>query len=67
MKKQLLNYDTLLKIAGAISRSKDPEEVALMTVDSIKTARDAKGCAMFLINRQTDALELAASFWLSED
>lgn len=67
MKRQLLNYDTLLKIAGAISHSKDPEEVVLMTVDSIKTALDVKGCAVLLINRQTDELELAASFGLSED
>jgi GAF domain-containing protein len=66
MKRQLLNYDTLLKIAGAISHSKDPEEVVLMTVDSVKTALDVKGCAVFLINRQTDELELAASFGLSE-
>lgn len=66
MKRQLLNYDTLLKIAGAISHSKDPEEVVLMTVESMKTALDVKGCAVFLINRRTDELELAASFGLSE-
>lgn len=67
MKKQLLNYDTLLKVSGAISHSKDPEEVVLMTVDSMRTALDVKGCALFLINRQSDELELAASFGLSED
>jgi len=33
---------TMLKVAKSISRSKDPEEVALMTVDSIKTALDVK-------------------------
>ena len=66
MKRQLLNYDTLLKIAGAISHSKDPEEVVLMTVESIKTALDVKGCAVFLINRKTNELEPAASFGLSE-
>ncbi len=38
-----------------------------MTVYCIKTALDVKGCAVFLINRQTDELELAASFGLSED
>ena len=67
MQRQLLNYDTLLRVASAISHSKDPEEVVLMTVDSIKTALDVKGCAVFLINRHTDELELAASFGLSED
>ena len=67
MKRQLLNYDTLLKITRAISHSKDPEEVVLMTVESMKTALDLKGCAVFLINRHTNELELAASFGLSED
>lgn len=67
MKRQLINYDTLLKVAGAISHSKDPEEVVLMTVESIKTALGVKGCAIFLVNRRTDELELAASFGLSED
>jgi len=31
MKKQRINYETLLKVTKAISHSKDPEEVALMT------------------------------------
>ena len=65
MKKQLLNYETMLKVTRAISHSRDPEEVVLMTVDSIKTALDAKGCTVFLINRDTDDLEVAASFGLS--
>lgn len=67
MKKQLVNYETLLKVTKAISHSKDPEEVVLLTVDSIKTALDVKGCAVFLINRKTDELELAASFGLSDE
>ena len=66
MKKQLLNYETLLKVSQAISHSKDQEEVILMTVDSIKTALQAKGCTLFLMNRQTNDLEVAASFGLSE-
>lgn len=67
MKRQALNYETLLKITKAISHSKDPEEVVLMTVDSIKTALDVKGCTVFLINRSTSELEVAASFGLSEE
>jgi hypothetical protein len=59
MENQVINYETMLKVAKSISHSKDPEEVALMTVDSIKTALDVKGCALFLFNRQTDELELA--------
>jgi GAF domain-containing protein len=67
MKKQVLNYDTLLKVAGVVSHSKDPEEVVLLTVESIKTALDVKGCALFLVDRRTDQLDLAASFGLSKD
>ena len=67
MKNQVINYETMLKVAKSISHSKDPEEVALMTVDSIKTALDVKGCALFLFNRKTDELELATAFGLSDD
>ena len=67
MKKQLLNYETMLKVTKAISHSRDPEEVVLMTVESIKTALDAKGCTVFLINRDTNDLEVAASYGLSDE
>lgn len=67
MKKQLLNYDTLLKITKVISHSRDPQEVVLLTVDSIKTALDVKGCTVFLINKNTNELEVAASFGLSSE
>jgi len=67
MENQVINYETMLKVAKSISHSKDPEEVALMTVDSIKTALDVKGCALFLVNRKTDELELATAFGLSDE
>jgi GAF domain-containing protein len=67
MKKHLINYETLLKVAKAISHSKDPEEVVLITVESIKTALDAKGCSLFLFNSKTKELELAASYGLSDE
>ena len=66
MKKQLINYETMIRIAKAISHSKDPEEVVLMTVEGIKTALDAKGCALFLVNRKTHELEMAGSYGLSD-
>jgi GAF domain-containing protein len=66
MKKQIINYDTLIKITKAISHSRDPEEVVLMTVDGIKDALGVKACAIFLINRKTDELEVAASQGLSD-
>jgi GAF domain-containing protein len=61
------NYDTFLKITNAISHSKDPEEVALMTVESITTALNMKGCALFLVDRKRDELKVAASFGLSNE
>ncbi len=67
MKKQLLNYETLLKVTHAISHSKDPEEVVLMTVESITRALQVKGCAVLLINRKTRELELAAEYGLSDE
>ncbi len=67
MKKQLINYETLLKVTKAISHSKDPEEVALMTTESIKTALDVKGCSLFLINRKNNELQLATSSGLSDE
>ena len=67
MKKQIINYETLIKINKAISHSKNPEEVVLMTVEGIKTALDVKGCALFLINRKTNELEVAASYGLSDE
>ncbi len=67
MKRQLINYETLLKVTRAISHSKDPEEVALITVESIKSALGAKGCSLFLINRKSNELELAASYGLSDE
>ena len=66
MKKQLLNYEILLKIAKAISHSRDPEEVVLMTAESIKTALEVKGCTVFLINRKNNELEVTASYGLSD-
>ncbi len=67
MEKKVITYETMLKVAKAISHSKDPEEVALMTVESIKTALDVKGCSLFLFNRKTNELELATSFGLSDE
>lgn len=67
MKRQLINYETLLKVGKVIGHSHDPEEVALMTVESIKTALGAKGCSLFLVNRKTNELELVTSFGLSDE
>ena len=65
--REQLNYETFLKVANIISHSKEPEEVALMTVEGIKTALDIRGCALFLLNHATDELKVAASYGLSDE
>ena len=52
MKKHAIHYETFLKVTRAISESKDPEEVVLMTAESVKTALGVKGCSIFLINKK---------------
>lgn len=66
MEKHVMHYETLLRLTDAISQSKDPDEVVLLTVESVKTALVVKGCAIFLINKKSNQLELAASYGLSE-
>lgn len=41
--------------------------MVLVTVESVKTALNVKGCTLFLINRQTDELKIAASYGLSDN
>ncbi len=38
-----------------------------MTVESVKTAMDVKGCTLFLVDRMTDELKIAGSFGLSRN
>ena len=66
MKKHLMNYETLLKITKAMSMSRDPEEIILLTVESIKKTLNIKGCALFLVNPDSNELELVASKGLSK-
>lgn len=40
MKKQLINYETLLKVTKTMSMSTEPEEVVRLTVESVKTSLD---------------------------
>ena len=67
MKNLKLNYETLIKITRSLSKSKDPEEIIRMTVESIKSALGIKGCTLFLMNRQSKELEVAASAGLSAE
>jgi GAF domain-containing protein len=67
MRKEIMNYDVILKITKAIAMSKDPEEVTLLIVESVKTALEAKGCALLLFDRKSGELEVAASYGLSKE
>ncbi|RJQ67056.1 MAG: GAF domain-containing protein [Desulfobacteraceae bacterium] len=62
-----MNYETLQRLIRSISMSKDPEEVALMTVEGIKSALGAKGCVLFLLNDKTHEFEIAAAYGLSRE
>jgi len=67
MEDHAMYYDTIVKVTNSISHCKDPEEVALLTAEAVKTAFKAKGCSVFLVNRSTRELGLVASSGLSEE
>jgi signal transduction protein with GAF and PtsI domain len=67
MKQHELYYEQLIELTGAISQCKDPEEVALLTAEGVKTAFNVKGCSVFLLKKGTRELGLAASFGLSDE
>ena len=67
MRNLKMNYETLIKISRSLSKSRDPEEIIRATVESIKTALNIKGCALFLMNRETKELEVAAATGLSDE
>ena len=62
-----IHYDTIIKLATAITECKNPEDVALVTTESVKTAFKAKGCALFLLKKKSSELELIASYGLSNE
>ena len=67
MEKRIINYETLMKITNAVSATREPDDVVLMTVKAVKTAMDVKGCTLFLIDRKSDELKIAASYGLSQN
>ena len=64
MENHTMSYDTITRLTTAISQCKDPEEVALITAESVKTAFSAKGCSVFLVDRTNSELGLVASLSL---
>lgn len=67
MTKHRMHYETLLNVTQAISMSKDPEDVVVTTVEVVKTALKAKGAALFMVDRKTNELKLAAANGLSRE
>ena len=67
MKKQVVNYETLLAITKSMTMSRNPEEIISLTVKSIRKALDVKGSALFLIEPVTNKLELVAADGLSKE
>jgi len=67
MKNIQLNYETLISVTKSLSRSKDPDEIISKTVDSVRTGLGVKGCALFLINKESKELEVAAATGLSDE
>ncbi len=61
-----LNYETLGRISGIISSVKDLANASEHIVHSLAQALGLKGCALFLLNRRSDKLEVAASAGLSQ-
>ena len=66
MRKEVMNYENLIRITKAIAHCRDPEEVALMSVEAVKSGLGVKGCALLLIDRKSKELKVAASVGLSE-
>ena len=67
MENHTMYYDTVIRLTTAISQCRDPEEVALITAESVKTAFTARGCSVFLVDRETRELGLVASSGLSSE
>ena len=66
MEKPIINYETLIRITKSISTVRDPEEIALITVEGVTSALKVKGCSLFLFNPRTKDLNVAGSFGLSD-
>ena len=56
-----------MRITNGISASNEPEDIVVHAVESIRQAMQVKGCSLFLYNRPTNRLEVAASAGLSRE
>ena len=67
MEKPKTNYETLIRLAKAIPKLRDPEEIVLITVEGVTHALNVKGCALFLFSAMSHELKLAGSYGLSQE
>ena len=67
MERKRINYETIMKITNGISASNEPEDIVVLAVESIRQSMQVKGCTLFLYNRKTKELEVAASTGLSQE
>lgn len=67
MGSKMITYETLRKITDAVSSSTDLEDVSAHIVYSLTDALAIKGCALLLLDRQSNELKLAAANGLSQN
>jgi GAF domain-containing protein len=67
MDEKTRNYETLLAVTKEISMSKDPDVVVKLVVENMRKSLKTKGCVLFLLNRKTKELEVAAASGLSDE
>jgi GAF domain-containing protein len=67
MEKPIITYEALIRITKALSVIRDPEEIVLVTVESVTHALNVKGCTLFLFSPRSEELKLAGSFGLSDE
>ena len=62
---ELLNHETLIRIANCICLSREADEVLASMLESISSAPNVKGCALFIVDSKKEGLQRFASCGLS--
>ena len=67
MRSEALNYETLSKVSHFVNSSYDLDDTVEHIVHSLRGLLGLKGCALMLLDRKTDQLEVASSSGLSPE
>jgi len=67
MRSEAVSYETLNKISEVISSSKNMDDIFEHIVHSLPRALGLKGCALMLLDRGTNELQVAAAHGLSQN